>query len=68
MPPESSGLFGSIAYGMSEVGKIKVREISCEDETPLRGSTICNSQGIVVVETISMDIFMCYKPCCEVDK
>ncbi|KAI8008672.1 hypothetical protein LOK49_LG07G01514 [Camellia lanceoleosa] len=25
MPPQSSGLFGSIAYGMSEVGKIKVR-------------------------------------------
>ncbi|CAL5343140.1 unnamed protein product [Camellia sinensis] len=25
MPPRSSGLFGSIAYGMSEVGKMKVR-------------------------------------------
>ncbi|GMP95749.1 hypothetical protein CsSME_00044672 [Camellia sinensis var. sinensis] len=51
------------------VGPETPKGISCEDKTPLRGSTIYNSQGIVVVETISMNIFMCYKShCCEIDK
>ncbi|CAL5393255.1 unnamed protein product [Camellia sinensis] len=32
--------------------------ISCTDETALRGSTICNAEGIVVLETISVDILL----------
>ncbi|GMP66061.1 hypothetical protein CsSME_00026582 [Camellia sinensis var. sinensis] len=43
--------------------------ISCTDETALRGSTICNAEGIVVLETILVDILMYYKShCCEIDK
>ncbi|XP_028117703.1 uncharacterized protein LOC114315288 isoform X2 [Camellia sinensis] len=39
MPPRSSGLFGSIAYGMSEVGKMKVRYTgplhACKEQSEL---------------------------------
>ncbi|GMP83641.1 hypothetical protein CsSME_00037475 [Camellia sinensis var. sinensis] len=43
--------------------------ISCTNETALRGSTICHTEGIVVLETISVDILVYYKShCCEIDK
>ncbi|GMP49606.1 hypothetical protein CsSME_00016539 [Camellia sinensis var. sinensis] len=43
--------------------------ISCTDETTLHGSTICHAEGIVVFETISVDILVYYKShCCEIDK
>ncbi|KAF5940973.1 hypothetical protein HYC85_022140 [Camellia sinensis] len=70
LTPPNAKLFDNL---LDQLGGNVVPEIpkgiSCTDETALCGSTICNAEGIVVLETISVDILMYYKShCCEIDK